>query len=222
MKNYTISALSVVFVAALLAGAPGTARADDGGLLKDAGFERKLPADQGGWDLFEISMFSKNHARTGSQSMFNGGFSRVVPHQPFLIGNASGAFQEFPAAPGSRWRLTGYGLTPRKLKGTPAYGILQVSFFDADGKDLGTVETAAGDTKAKGSDPVDNRSAVGEWLFLDTGVVTAPARTATVQAFTLYVDYSGSDTTQGVYFDDLTLYAVDGDDEAMTSRNASP
>lgn len=221
MKS-TTNLLCLVLTGAVLACGPVAAQPDDGGLLKDASFERKLPADEGGWDLFEISMFSKNHARSGSQSMFNGGFSRTVPYNPFFLGNASGAYQEFPAEPGSRWRLTGYGLTPRQLVGTPAFGILQVSFFDADGEDLGTVETAGGDTKAKASNRVNNRTAVGEWIFLDTGVVTAPAGTATVQAFTLYIDYSGSETTQGVYFDDLALYAVDGEEAAMTSRNASP
>ena len=220
--NKIAKALTLVPMIALLALGAGAAQADDGGLLKDASFELKLPADEGGWDTFEISMFSRNYARSGSQSMFNAGFSRTVPYNPFFLGNASGAFQEFPAEPGSRWRLTGYGLTPRPLVGTPAFGILQLSFFDAKGKDLGTVETADGDVKAKGSNQINNQSAVEEWIFLDTGVVTAPARTATVQAFTLYVDYSGSDITQGVYFDDLTLYAVDGDEVAMTSRNASP
>lgn len=205
--NNVNNAVCLVLVTALLVCIPAVAQPDDGGLLKDASFERKLPAGEGGWNLFEISMFSKNHARSGSQSLFNGGFSRTVPYNPFFLGNASGAFQEFPADPGSQWRLTGYGLKPRPLIGTPAFGILQLSFFDAEGEDLGTVETADGDTKAKASDQINNRSAVGEWIFLDTGVVTAPAGTATVQAFTLYVDYSGSDRTQGVYFDDLTLYA---------------
>lgn len=220
--NNLNNAVRLVLVTALLVCGHAAAQTDDGGLLKDASFERKLPADEGGWELFEISMFSKNHARSGSQSLFSGGFSRTVPYNPFFLGNASGAFQEFPADPGSQWRLTGYGLTARPLIGTPAFGILQLSFFDAEGEDLGTVETADGDTKAKASNEINNQSAVGEWIFLDTGVVTAPAGTATVQAFTLYVDYSGSDRTQGVYFDDLTLYAVDDGGEAGTSGNASP
>ena len=190
---------------ALLAWAPATALADGHSPLKDAGFELQLPADEGGWTMFEISLFSKNYAKSGTQSMFNGGFSRTVPFQAAFIGNASGAFQEFPAAPGSRWRLTGYGLTPATLEGTSAFGILQVSFFDADGKDLGTVETADGTTKAKTSAEVNREAAAQEWIFLDTGVATAPEGTATIHAFTLFVDYSGSNRTQGVYFDDLSL-----------------
>ncbi len=196
------------FAASLVAlhfGASAVSLADEHSPLKDAGFELQLPADEGGWTVFEISLYSKNYAKTGSQSMFNGGFSRTVPFQATFTGNASGAFQEFEAAAGSRWRLTGYGLTPATLEGTSAFGILQVSFFDADGKDLGTVETADGKTKAKTSDELNRKSAAGEWIMLDTGVATAPEGTATIQAFTLFVDYSGSNRTQGVYFDDLSL-----------------
>jgi hypothetical protein len=207
--NTRTNSLFLTLLVAFLACGPGAARADDGGLLKDASFELKLPKKEGGWDLFEISLFSKNQARSGSQSMFNGGFSRTVAYHPYFIGNASGAFQEFPATPGSGWRLTGYGLTPTVLEGTPAFGILQLSFFDADGDDLGTVQTADSDTKAKTSNEVNNQSAVGEWIFLDTGIATAPEGTATVQAFTIYIDFSGKSITQGVYFDDLSLCAVD-------------
>ena len=99
-----------------------------------------------------------------------------------------------------------------KLEGTPAFGILQISFFDADGKDLGTVETSETSTRAKTSNEVNNQTAAGEWIALDTGIATAPAGTATVQAFTIYVDYSGSNTPQGVFFDDLTLSAVEDDE----------
>ena len=63
---------------------------------------------------------------------------------------------------------------------------------------------------------MNNRSATNEWIFLDTGTATAPAGTATVQAFTLYVDYSGTNAVQGVYFDDLTLCAPDGDVDASS------
>ena len=204
MKNQIIVSVSTLLIA-LLAGTPPAAFGENGGELKDTSFELQTAADDGGWRLFEISLFSKNHARSGSRSMFNGGFSRTVPFQATFVGNASGAYQEFPAMAGSRWRLTGYALTPSTLEGTTAFGVLQVSFFDANGKDLGTVETAGGTTKAKTSAQVNRDSLVGEWIFLDTGVATAPEGTATIHAFTLFVDFSGSDRTQGVYFDDLSL-----------------
>ena len=211
MKNQHFLPITAL-LGALIALAPQAALSEAGNMLIDASFEQRLPADDGGWDLFEISLFSKNHARSGSESMFNGGFSRTVAYPPHFIGNVSGAFQELPAGPGSRWRLTGYGLTPTPLEGSPAFGILQVSFFDADGEDLGTVETADSATKAKTSNEINKESAAGEWIMLDTGIATAPKGTATVQAFTLYVDFAGKSRTQGVYFDDLTLCEAGDDD----------
>jgi hypothetical protein len=114
-----------------------------------------------------------------------------------------GTYEQFPAAPGSKWELTGYGLTPSPLLGSPAFGLVQVSFFDIFGNDLGTVETAGSGTPAKVSNLVDGTVTPGQWIFLDTGTATAPAGTAYIEAFTLYVDFSGY--VQGVYFDDLNL-----------------
>ena len=212
MKNLNIVSFCAFLIVALV-GAPSVTLGENNVQLKDAGFELQTAADDGGWRLFEISLFSKNHARSGSRSMFNGGFSRTVPFQAAFVGNASGAYQEFPARAGSRWRLTGYALTPATLEGTTAFGVLQVSFFDANGKDLGTLETAGGTTKAKTSPQVNRLSPVGEWIFLDTGIATAPEGTATIQAFTLFVDFSGSDRTQGVYFDDLSLCELNENSE---------
>lgn len=208
----------IVLLGALLVSAPQAALADDAtNPLKDASFELQLASDDGGWTLFEQSVFSPDRARSGNHSMFNGGLSKTVAYHPFFVGTVSGSFQEFPADPGSQWRLTGFGATPTTLHGTPAFGIVQVSFFDADGNDLGTVETAGNKTsRAKTSNEVNNQTPAGEWVFLDTGIASAPAGTATVQAFTLYVDYSGADIAQGVYFDDLSLCAVEGDGDEST------
>lgn len=209
----TTNKLAASLLVALLATAPALAEAADNMLL-NPGFEQRVSPADGGWGMFEISMYSRNQARSGSWSMFNGGFSRTVAYHPYFVGNVSGAFQEVDAEPGSRWRLVGHGLTPRALEGGSPFGLVQLSFFDADGNDLGTVETAGGDTKAKTSNRVDAKSGAGEWIRLDTGIATAPAGTVTVQAFTLFVDYSGADVTQGVYFDDLSLCAVGDGPEA--------
>jgi len=212
MKKTTT--LCATLLGTLLVSTPLATFADEDNPLRDASFEQQLPPDEGGWTLFDESAFSSDQARSGSQSMFNAGLSRTVAYPPFFIGTVSGSFQEFPAEPGSRWQLTGFGMAPIALEGTPAFGIVQVSFFDADGKDLGTVETADSATPlAKTSNEVNNQTPVGEWIALDTGIATAPQGTAAVQAFTLYVDFSGSDTSQGVYFDDLRLCALE-DDEA--------
>lgn len=213
--KFTTQIPCIALLGALLVSPPPAALADDAvNPLKDAGFELRLAPDDGGWNLFEQSKFSSDQARSGDRSMFNGGFSRTVAYHPFFVGTVSGSYQEFPAGPGSQWRLTGFGAAPTALKGTPAFGIVQVSFFDAEGNDLGTVETAGSKTsRAKTSNEVNNQTPAGEWVFLDTGIATAPADTATVQAFTLYVDFSGADIAQGVYFDDLSLCAVTDEDD---------
>ncbi len=205
---------ALVFAIAVCASTSVFANGDN--LLKDAGFEQQLAPEAGGWILFENSRISSDQARGGSRSVFNPGFSRTVPSPPYLLGTASGSFQEFAATPGSRWRLTGYGSAAIALKGAPAFGVVQISFFDDKGKDLGTVETAAGKgPRARLSNQVNAKSPVGEWIFLDTGVATAPAGATKIHAFTLFVDYSGSEITQGVYFDDLKLCALEsGDDGA--------
>lgn len=205
-----IKILCAALLGPALVAAPQLSLADSHNLLEDASFEQQLPPDESGWNLFEQSLFSSDQARTGNHSVFNGALSRTVAYHPYFVGSVSGSYQEFPAGPGSRWRLTGFGMTPTILKGTPAFGILQVSFFNADGVDLGTVETVGSKgAKAKTSNEVNNKTPAAEWIPLDTGIATAPAGAATVQAFTIYVDFSGSNTSQGVYFDDLVLCALD-------------
>ncbi len=196
---------------ALLVGAPpGASFASDDNALVDESFEAKTRPDQGGWRKFETSWVADDQARTGENSMFNGAHSRTVAYPPYFVGTVSGSYQEYPASPGSRWRLTGYGMPAAELAGAPAFGIIQVSFFDDNGKDLGTVETVDSEAgKAKLSNEVNNKTPAGQWIFLDTGVATAPEGTATIQAFTLYVDFSGSNVPQGVYFDDLNLCALE-------------
>jgi len=211
-----ITVFYAALICTLLVSVSRSAVANEANLLRDASFELKPMPDQGGWILFDESMFSSDEAHSGEQSMFNWGFSRSVPYPPYFVGTVSGSFQEFPASPDSRWRLTGYGATSTGLRGTPAFGIVQLSFFDALGKDLGTIETAGGATPlTKTSNKVNSQTPAGEWILLDTGIATAPAGTATVQAFTLYVDFSGSDISQGVYFDDLSLCALqDANDDS--------
>jgi hypothetical protein len=160
-------------------------------LLVDPGFELQTPPSAGGWISFG-GFFSEDFAHSGNWSMLDVAFFSVP-----------GTYEQFPAAPGQKWDLTGYGLTPAPLLGAPAFGLIQVSFFDVFGNNLGTVETAGSGTPAKVSNLVDGTAAPGQWLFLDTGIATAPAGTAYIQAFTLYVDFSGN--VQGVYFDDLSL-----------------
>ena len=217
----TTDALFTAALGVMLACGTAPAVADEFNPLKDESFELRLPADQGGWETFGPSRFSEDHARQGNRSMFNGATSKTVAYPPYFVGTVTGSFQEFPARAGSRWRLTGFGLAAEGLVGTPAFGIIQLSFFAANGDDLGTVETVGSTTaKAKLSNEINNQSPVGEWIALDTGIATAPEGAATVQAFTLFVDYSGSDTFQGVYFDNLNLCALQDGDASQCKRVA--
>ena len=213
--NTPIARIRVFAIIAGLLLSPVTGISADENVLSDAGFEAYQSKDSA-WTLFNESRVSTGYARSGEKSVFNWGFSRTVAYPPYCLGTVSGAYQEIPATPGSRWQLTGYGAAPTELTGAPAFGIVQVSFFDADGKDLGTVETSGGTGPlAKISNEVNNMTPAGDWVFLDTGVATAPEVTTSIQAFTLFVDYSGSESIQGVYFDDIKLCSLDaGDDGA--------
>lgn len=207
----TSKALSIAVIAGFVS-TPMPTNADEHATLVDASFELRTPSRDGGWTLFDESAISSAHAHSGDRAMYNAGYSQTTTYPPYFVGMASGSFQQFPADAGSQWRLTGYGMTPVRLDGTPAFGILQITFFDADGNDIGTLETSESSTaKAKTSNEVNNQTPAGEWTFLDTGLATAPDGTASVQAFTLYVDYSGTNKSQGVFFDDLSLCEVGGD-----------
>ena len=178
-------------LAAVLALLTATVQAQN--YLVDPGFELQTPPGSGGWNLFNGAAFSMAYAHSGSWSMADIGHNSVP-----------GSFEEFAATPGSKWQLTGFGMTPAALAGSPAFGILQITYFDSAHNNLGTVETSPGNAKA--SNQINGSTPSGVWTALDTGIATAPANTAFIQAFTLDVDFSGN--TQGVYFDDLTLTQV--------------
>jgi len=160
-------------------------------ILVDPGFET-----QDGWTLFSGAAYSQAYAHTGSWSMYDS-----------AVNNVPGSFEAFPASAGQEYDLTGYGLTPAPLLGSPAFGIIQLTFFsgpDATGNNLGTV--LAGSGNAQTSAQINGGTTPGVWTFLDTGIATAPAGTESIAAYTIYVDFSGNN--QGVYFDDLSLTQV--------------
>lgn len=157
-------------------------------ILINPGFET-----QTGWNLFNGAQYSTNFTHSGTWSMLD-----------MTLNNVPGSFEQFAASAGQKYDLTGFALTPTPLLGSPAFGILQLTYFDSANNNLGTVETSPGN--ALTSLQINGGTAPGVWTFLDTGTATAPANTAYLQAFTLYVDFSGNN--QGVYFDDLSLTQV--------------
>lgn len=191
-SNTRSSALVAAFAAAALLLTPTAAVAN---LLTDPGFESgtPVPSGIGGWGPFNGAEFSTEQAFTGTYSMK-------------LLGNNSvpGAFQALPASPGEVFTLTGYALAPQPLAG-PAdpFGGIQISFFDASGNDLGTVETpGAAAADFRGVNNPAGEFVAGEWEFLSV-TATAPANAVQIQAFPIYIDFSGNE--QGIYVDDMTL-----------------
>jgi hypothetical protein len=63
------------------------------------------------------STFSPECAHNGTWSMLDA-----------AVYGAAGSYRQFSAASGSRCRLTGCGFAPGPLRGSPAFGIVQVSF----------------------------------------------------------------------------------------------
>jgi hypothetical protein len=181
----------------------------------DPRFEHRTPSDHGGWILFG-GRFSSDQARSGNWSMLD---------QFCGVHDGAGSYEQFPAAPGSRWRPTGYGFAPAQIYGDPnaIFGIIQVTFFDARGHDLGNVETSGAPFPAKTSGHIDGTTPPLQWQFLDTETVTAPAGAAFVQAFTVWIDFSGQGFCQGASFDDLRLDVLAlnrGQHVASIARNA--
>jgi len=163
-------------------------------LLVDPGSEGAVTSPTsngiGGWSFFNGAGFSTDFAHSGTNAnklAGPGGFS--VP----------GAFQQVPASPGQVFTMTGFGLQPTvPAVNANTWGALQISFFNSSGVDIGTVET--GGSGAKVGNKVDSSSAAGVWIPLSV-TATAPAGTASVEAFDLVLDA----TATTVYFDDQTL-----------------
>ena len=131
--------------------------------------------------------------------------------------DGAGSVQEFPAKPGSQWRLTGFALISEPLEGRGfpplPFAIIQLTFFDADGNDLGTVETAGNEFPALTSEFVVEGSPTNEWIFLDTGIGTAPEGAATIAVFALFIGSGDFTDFQFAFFDDLNLCAVEEIDD---------
>ena len=170
-------------------------------MLTDPGAENATsapnpnPTSLPGWSFFNGASFSTAFAHSGTNSLGDvGGGGFQVP----------GDYQQFAASAGQQYTMTGFALTPAAIAAGANFGQLQITFFggpNGTGANLGTVETSPGNAKA--SAQVNNLSPVGVWIPLNV-TATAPAGTASMQAFTIVIDQNAT----AVYFDDLTLDLV--------------
>jgi hypothetical protein len=173
-----------------------TPTAASANLLVDPGFESGTPVAGGigGWEPFNAAAFSTAQAYSGAYSM-----------ELLTTNNVPGAYQVIPASPGDVFTLTGWAMAPVALAGPePAFGGIQISYFDDLGTDLGTVETGPGTAAAdfRGINQAGGDFVAGVWEELSV-TATAPAGTTKIQAFPIYIDFSGN--TQGIYVDDMVL-----------------
>lgn len=166
--------------------------------LVDPGAESNIsttnpPTGSGqGWAFFNGGVFSNTVARSGTFSIGvvgGGGFG--VP----------GALQQFAAAPGEVFTMTGFGLTTAALAPGATFAQLQITYFNGFGPgatNLGTVETSPGN--AMGSAQINSTSPLNTWIPLSV-TATAPTGTQAVQVFAITIDQ----TPAPIYFDDMTL-----------------
>ncbi len=118
----------------------------------------------------------------------------------FVADAPSGLFQSFAAAPGSAWRMDAHALVTCRedpIAGTnDNYAVARIVFRNGIGDEVGSVETVV----------ADNKAPLGKWAHHATQGI-APAGTATVEAFILFI----SPTLMGgaVWVDDLSFRSVD-------------
>lgn len=167
-------------------------------LLADPGFESGTPVvgGIGGWDVFNGAAFSMAQAHSGDWSI-DLTASNSVP----------GAYQVLPASPGQVYTLTGWALAPVALANGTAFGGIQISYFDGGGTDLGTVETGPGVAASdfRGVGQASGNFVAGVWEPLSV-TATAPAGTATLQAFPILIDFGA--LTEGIFVDDMSVTLV--------------
>lgn len=165
-------------------------------LLTNPGFESGLS----GWTPFGNAFAETANPpaivpRTGNGiakmfGNFSGGF------------NVTGMFQEFAAAPGSEWEMTGW---TRHFSGDSMTGagapnfnwlVMKLAFFDASNAEVGAAERTV----------LDGTFATDVWHFSGSLLGTAPAGSVKVQAFFLFLQ-PGSDGG-AAQIDDASLQIV--------------
>ena len=146
-----------------------------------------------GWAFFNGATFSQTVAHSGTWSIADvGAGGYTVP----------GAYQQFAAAAGQQFTMTGFGLTTAAL--TTGYGDLQITYWsgpNGTGSNLGTVETSPGN--AYPSAQINSGTPVNTWTALSV-TATAPVGTQSIDAYAITIDA----TAAPIYFDDMTLTAT--------------
>jgi hypothetical protein len=158
-----------------------------GNLLVNPSFDTNL----NGWSIFGNAYYDgRAFARrtpTGAAKLFS----------TFVGGSDSGMFQQFPATPGTDWQLDAYVMTTcmeTPLTGTNANALVgSIVFRDAGNVEIGSATGVL----------LDNTAPLGTWTKRTVIVNDAPAGTATVEAYILFVSPAlegGAAWVDDVYF----------------------
>ena len=192
MRNHTLShallCVSVV-VAGLVAALSASAN-----LLNDPSFELNTAGSAGGWNIVNGSVRStgawQQPPATGGHSIrLPAGTSTPLCYQGPLNSNLTNI------TAGMQFELTAYGLITNSI--SSGFAGIQISFFDANG--VGTAPAFFSNKIDSNTPPASitspsNLPANGTWIFLDTGVVTAPANTAFMDVYGISVNVVGGST----------------------------
>ena len=178
-------------------------------LLIDPGFESGAPGQSnpiplpggagGGWAVFNGATFSTAHPETGLWSIQepqNAGqaWNFQAPYQ--VIGGVSA---------GQQFTLTADFMTPTGITEASSFApaIIQMTFFNAAGTDIGTVETSGAGAKANSYTP----AAINTW-FTGTVTATAPAGAAYVAPYLAFMENGSQTGPDALYWDNAALIQV--------------
>jgi hypothetical protein len=192
----------VTCLAAVLALTASTAQAQN--LLADPGFESGAPGQVnpiplpggvgGGWALVNGATYSTAHPETGLWSIQESqgagqAWNFSFPYQ--VIGGVSA---------GQKYTLTADFMTTTGVSGTYIPVVIQLTYFNTSGTDLGTVETSPGNARAVPYTP----SALNVW-YQGTVSATAPVGAAYVAPYLAFMEDGSQTSVNTLYWDNAVL-----------------
>ncbi len=207
-KTTSISrlALSVASSVATVLVLCGQAAGSLPNLLVNGSFEDPTQATGGigGWRLFNNAFY------TGAEVAPQDGSLSLKAYGPFHgFIDASGAYQNVPAAPGQRFLGSAWAHAPSgdPIKGRNNLILLSLQFCDADNMIVGKVGSSPGTNQVDTVlyDGLDPSIVQDQWRqsFVTS---TAPAGTAYVRLNFFFIQFSGQ--PGAVFFDNATLSQV--------------
>jgi hypothetical protein len=208
MKTILGTIASTTCLAAVLSLAPSTTQAQN--LLVDAGFESGAPSQPnpiplpggagGGWTVFNGAAYSTAHPETGTWGIqevqgIGQAWNFEAPYQ--VVGGVTPGLQYTLSA--DYMTTTGNSQAPGGY--TPI--VIQLTYFNSAGTDIGTVETSPGNARAVQYD----MGALNTW-FTGTVTATAPAGAVYVAPYLAFMENGSQTAADTLYWDNAILTQV--------------